>query len=158
MLFHTQRHARTHRKSNNARQPNKHISKTRNQKHNPTKKENILPMKLLIAGTRGSFKNYREQVHNSLNTIEDKKNLTIIEGCCPNSADQYAEEWATKNNIPILHHPSTPGNYLKRNIEMAQKCDTLILFWDNFSYGSCHVLAHCVRLNKKTFINTLVKK
>jgi hypothetical protein len=108
----------------------------------------------LICGTRK--KGYRQLVFDKLNEIvehnADIKPVSIIEGCCPDSADFYAEEWANDLGIKIQHHPSNPGNYLKRNIEMVGKCDLVIAFWDGFSYGTCHTIAQAVLQNKPVII------
>jgi hypothetical protein len=108
--------------------------------------------KWLICGTRK--KGYKELVFNKLEEIYwnesgmqpqgvDYKPI-IIEGCCPDSADVYAEEWAKEKGLEILHHPSTSGNYLKRNIEMVRKCNLVIAFWDGYSYGTAHTIAQAV--------------
>lgn len=108
----------------------------------------------LICGSRK--KNYKELVFKELDkllsdTILPGK-IEIIEGCCPNSADVYAEEWAKKNDISIHHHPAVQGGYLKRNIEMVNKSDLVIAFWDGFSYGTSHTISHAVLNNKKIII------
>ena len=111
--------------------------------------------KWLICGTRN--KGYKELVFEKLNRKfwneramkpqgSDWKPI-IIEGCCPDSADEYAEEWAKEIGCEIMHHPSTSGNYLKRNIEMVQKADLVFAFWDGFSYGTCHTIAQAVMRN-----------
>ena len=110
----------------------------------------------LICGTRK--KGYKEIVFRELDRVlYDKRALaskkldfkpnTIIEGCCPDSADVYAEEWANKNNIEIQHHPSTSGNYLSRNVEMVKKATLVIAFWDGYSYGTAHTIANAVKRN-----------
>jgi hypothetical protein len=100
----------------------------------------------LICGTRK--KGYKPLVFAKLNElIKNNKPNSIIEGCCPDSADAYAEEWANENGIEIQHHPSTTGNYLRRNIEMVSKCNLVIGFWDFFSYGTAHTLAHAAMKN-----------
>lgn len=116
-------------------------------------------MKILVCGTRAEKirnktldEKYRALVHKSLSTIDDG-NLTIIEGCCPDSADQYAEEYVqlqaqAQKKISIKHHPSHEGNYLKRNIEMVKECDEVLAFWNGWSYGTSHTIAHAC-LNKK---------
>jgi hypothetical protein len=101
----------------------------------------------LVCGSRGKFQNYRELVRAML----DRYKITIfkiIEGCCPDSADQFAEEWAKENNITIKHFPANTGNYLKRNIEMVHACDIVLAFWDGFSYGTAHTIA-TAKLNRK---------
>lgn len=101
-------------------------------------------VKLLVCGTRK--KNCRDRVFAELDSYRPD---LIIEGCCPDSADAYAEEWAEKNHVPIEHHPSTPGNYLKRNVEMVGKADIVIAFWDGFSYGTAHTIAQAVLQGKE---------
>ena len=96
----------------------------------------------LICGTRK--KGYKELVFKELNKLKSNKPTSIIEGCCPDSADEYAENWAKENNINIQHHPSTLGNFLKRNIEMVNKADLVIAFWDGYSYGTAHTIAQAV--------------
>ena len=108
--------------------------------------------KILICGTRK--KGYEQKVRDKLSVIHfdlclnKKEVLEIVEGCCPNSADEYAEKWAKDYNIKIHHFPSHSGNYLKRNIEMVEFADEVICFWDFFSYGSCHTIATALRLKK----------
>lgn len=95
----------------------------------------------LICGSRRNIPEYKELVFYELDKILKHNPISIIEGCCPDSADSYAEEWAIKNNVPIQHHPSHSGNYLRRNIEMVDKADNVIAFWDGFSYGTAHTIA-----------------
>jgi len=102
--------------------------------------------KILICGTRK--KGYKDLVIRKLNLELDSGDFEIVEGCCPDSADVYAEEWAKIFNIKVYHFPSTSGNYLRRNIEMVNLADEVIAFWDGFSYGTAHAIAQAI-LNKK---------
>ena len=104
-------------------------------------------MKLLVCGTRKNFVDYKMLVFTHL-AIMCNSETELIEGCCKGSADEFAEEFAQEYGLKIHHFPSTQYNYLKRNIEMAQMCDEVICFWDNFSYGSSHTVATAVRLGK----------
>ena len=106
-------------------------------------------MKLLVSGTRR--KGYDQIVRMNLDILKPKIS-EIIEGCCPNSADKYTEDWANENDIKLNHHPSTSRNYLKRNIEMVKKCDEVIAFWDGFSYGTAHTIATAVAYGKKAIV------
>ena len=113
-------------------------------------------MKILVCGTRK--KGYEQLVINELNILfGESEELSwnsiygegeIIEGCCPDSADEYAENWVIKRGLKIHHFPSHSGNYLKRNIEMVDLADEVIAFWDGFSYGTCHTIATAVLKNK----------
>jgi hypothetical protein len=116
----------------------------------------------LICGTKIKLEGYKELVFKTLTErYYNERGLqpkgsdwkpTIIEGCCPDSADVYAEEWAKEREIPILHHPSTEGSYLRRNIEMVKKADLVIAFWDNFSYGTAHTIAWATKLRVPVII------
>lgn len=100
----------------------------------------------LICGTRK--KGYGLIVRIKLNELKDKETtFEITEGCCPDSADEYAEKWAIENNIKVHHFPSNSGNYLKRNIKMVNIADEVIAFWDGFSYGTAHTIAHATIKN-----------
>ena len=84
----------------------------------------------------------------------------IIEGCCPMSADQYAEEWVKENpnEAEIKHFPSTSGNYLKRNIEMVRelnKGDIVMAFWNGYSYGTAHTIACATQRNISVIVVNL---
>jgi len=114
-------------------------------------------MKILVCGTRSKIKGYKELVWKVLDPIL-KYDIEIIEGCCSNSADAYAEEWAKDHLIKVNHFPSTSGNYLKRNIEMVAISDKVIAFWDNFSYGTAHTIAHAVKKGIPTLIIDLKKE
>jgi len=102
--------------------------------------------KILICGTRK--KGYEHQVEMELIGLGNRfglGNFELIEGCCPDSADAYAEEWAKKNGIKVNHFPSHSGNYLKRNIEMVEIADEVIGFWNQMSYGTAHTIAHAAK-------------
>jgi hypothetical protein len=104
-------------------------------------------MKVLVCGSRTKI-DYCFTVFIHLAKLYEEI-TEIIEGCCPNSADAYAEEYAKYNNINIRHFPSEPRNYLKRNIEMVQECDMILAFWDGYSYGTAFTIARGVMNNKK---------
>lgn len=113
-------------------------------------------MKLLVCGSRKekvriSAEEYRDRVHKELDKYKaEQYNIPeIIEGCCLDSADQYAEEWCNLRGIKCIHFPGNPGNYLKRNIEMVEACDEVYAFWDGFSYGTCFTIAQAVLNNKR---------
>ncbi len=104
--------------------------------------------KVLICGTRK--KGYAGTVDELLEQLLEKEEepITIIEGCCPDSADAYAEDWAAQYEIAIEHFPSQEGSHLKRNIDMVQACDEVVAFWDGWSYGTAHTIAQAVKEGK----------
>lgn len=104
-------------------------------------------MNLLVCGSRRS-KDYKVKVFDALDKFQNdlrlhniSSELVIIHGACPNSADVYAEEWAQKNSIITKKFPAW-DKYLLRNIEMVKEADSVLAFWDEFSYGTAHTLAH----------------
>jgi hypothetical protein len=112
-------------------------------------------MKVLVCGTRGRFKDYNESV---LGALSGSGATEIIEGCCKNSADEYAEAWGKKYGIKVNHYPSNEGNYIKRNIEMVDACDKVIAFWDGFSYGTAHTIGQAVMKKKDVLIIPLERE
>jgi len=115
---------------------------------------------MLVCGTQKKIKGYEDLVHTALALFQGALipgELELIEGCCKDSADEYAETYAKQLGVKIQHHPSTKGNYLKRNIEMVKECDSVLCFWDGFSYGSCHTVATAVMNNKPVKIIRLEK-
>lgn len=112
-------------------------------------------IKIFICGTRK--KGYANDVKRWLQShLSYRKSigqtLEIIHGDCPDSADSYAQEWADENNIKTHKYPGTQRTYLKRNIEMAKDCDFCVAFWDGFSYGTAHSIAHVTKLNKRAAV------
>lgn len=107
-------------------------------------------MKLLICGSRG-FEVKHEDISNVLAKF-DWTTLEIIEGCCKNSADEVAENWASENKIEVYHYPAKAGSHLKRNIQMVDRCDAVLAFWDGYSYGTAHTIAQAILKGKKVII------
>ncbi len=93
-------------------------------------------MKLAIVGAEDKKWNGKEKQAKDmlfkylfeLNNIE-----LIISGGCPNGGvDIWSEEYANKHSIPILVFKPVVFNwvdgYKKRNIQIAEHCDTLLVF------------------------------
>jgi len=118
----------------------------------------------LICGTRkGDYSKLVKEMltknlWNKRAVYKDWKPHTIIEGCCPNSADVWAEEWAKENDVEIQHYPSTSGNYLNRNIEMCLKASLVIAFWDGYSYGTAHTIAQATMRRIPVIIYKIAQK
>jgi len=122
--------------------------------------EELKKERWLVCGSRN--KNYKDLVFRELDNIlashrdfygDDWKPECIIEGCCPDSADVYSEEWAKQNEISIERHPANKGSYLKRNIEMVKSNPSeVIAFWNRFSYGTCQTIATAVLMGKPVTI------
>jgi hypothetical protein len=92
-------------------------------------------------------------------SFEDKI-FEVVEGCCKDSADEVAEEWAQEKGIKVHHFPSHSGDYLQRDVRMVEflgKDDLVLAFWDGFSIGTAFTIATAVRLKKVVIINGLVE-
>ena len=108
----------------------------------------------LVCGTQIKGTGYCDLVNNELDrAYYARLNLkergsdwkpTILEGCCLNSADVFAELWAKKREIPIEHYPAQRHHHLKRNIEMVARATKVYAFWNLYSYGTAHTIAHAV--------------
>jgi len=128
--------------------------------------EDLKKERWLVCGSRNkNFRishRYKDLVFKELDEIlashrevygVDWKPECIIEGCCPDSADVYAEEWAEQNGIKVERHPAGNGSPLKRNIEMVKSNPSeTIAFWNKFSYGTCHTIATAVLMGKSVII------
>lgn len=111
-------------------------------------------MKLWVAGTRDAKITYAKVAEDikRIMTFKFYDEFIIIEGCCKGSADELAEHFAKENNVQIIHFPATEKNYIKRNVDMAKACDTLLAYWDGYSYGTSHSIAQAVMRNKNVRI------
>ena len=108
-------------------------------------------MKLLIAGSR-SIKKF------NLDTVVPRDTKLIISGGAQ-GMDTIAEEYADKHNISKLilrpqykiYGKSAP---LRRNEQMVDIADQIVLIWDGISKGAKHTLEYAKKTNKpfKLFI------
>lgn len=74
--------------------------------------------------------------------------MMVAEGCCPNSADVLAEEWSKIQGVECRHFPGGPGEMLSRNIKMVEVCDSVLAFWDGYTYGTAHTIATAILKGK----------
>ena len=111
-------------------------------------------MKVIIAGSR-TFNNY-SLLKEKLDFLFSKRNndeITIISGTA-NGADKLGERYANENSISIKRYPANWDLYgksagYKRNIQMADNADALIVFWDGKSKGTNHMINIAKQKNLK---------
>ena len=65
----------------------------------------------------------------------------IIVSCGAKRADTYAQEYAVKDNIPLIEFLPDYQKYgrkapLLRNLKIVDNCDSLLAFWDGKSRGT----------------------
>jgi hypothetical protein len=107
-------------------------------------------MKIVIAGSRSiinydllEFAIYRSKFVNITEVISGKAS----------GVDFLGEQWARKNNIPIIEFPAK-WNLLgkragyERNKEMAQYCDGAIILWNGISNGTKNMVENLEKLYK----------
>ncbi len=109
-------------------------------------------MKLLIAGSR-SIKDFDISPY-----IPADTDLIISGGA--NGVDALAEQYADKNRISKLtlrprYDLYRRGAPLKRNDEMVNICDKVLIFWDGVSKGTKHTIDYANKIGKPIEIITL---
>jgi len=97
-------------------------------------------MRTIVAGSRG-FTDYT-----AMKTLLDAlPKATVILSGTAGGADTLGERYAKENNIPIERYPADwkrlgrSAGYA-RNMQMAQKAERLIAFWDGKSPGTNHMI------------------
>ncbi len=109
-------------------------------------------MKLLIAGSR-SITDFDISEY-----IPSDTSLIISGGA--NGVDTLAEEYADKKRISKLilrprydlYRRAAP---LKRNDEMVELCDKVLIFWDGVSKGTKHTIDYANKIGKPIEIITI---
>ncbi len=112
--------------------------------------------KLIIAGSR-NFSDYlllEKEVNSLIDEIKIKFNtneIQIISGTA-RGADKLGELYAIRKGLPLVKFPAEWEKYGKsagyiRNNQMAEFADGTIVFWDNKSKGSKHMID--ISINKK---------
>ena len=111
-------------------------------------------MRIIVAGSR-NFSNY-SLLKKKLDFYLSEKNndeITIVSGTA-NGADKLGEKYANENSISIQRYPANWDLYgksagYKRNIQMADNADALVVFWDGKSKGTSHMINIAKQKNLK---------
>lgn len=111
-------------------------------------------MKVAIIGSRGLVTDVSEYI--------PKETTEIISGGAV-GIDKCAEEYAKKNNIKITVIKPNYKEFgrrapLIRNLEIIDKADLVIAFWDTKSNGTRFVIEKCRQREKNIRILTSEKK
>jgi hypothetical protein len=98
-------------------------------------------MRVIIAGSRNIQD--RKAVHRLLD--QSKFDITEVVSGAAVGVDQFGEEWAMHNQIPIRRfHPNWKKHGksagVMRNVEMAEYADALIVIWNRKSPGSRNMI------------------
>lgn len=100
-------------------------------------------MKVIIAGGRNFF-NY-EFLKMKCDVILHGKPIVEIVSGTANGADRLGERYAKEKGYTITQFPAQWDKFgksagYKRNQQMAEYADSLIVFWDGKSRGSKHMI------------------
>jgi hypothetical protein len=100
-------------------------------------------MKVIIAGSRG-FSNFKFMTEAMDKILSRQTEVEIISGTA-NGADKLGEAYAKMRNFNIIRMPADWTKYgksagYKRNVKMASIADAVVVFWDNQSKGSKHMI------------------
>ena len=111
-------------------------------------------MKVAIVGSRG--------LYSDLSDFIPKETTEIISGGAM-GIDKCAEEYAKKNNIKLTVIRPDYKQFgrrapLIRNLEIIDKADLVIAFWDTKSNGTRFVIEKCRERQKNIKIFTSEKK
>ena len=106
--------------------------------------------KVIIAGGR-DFVDYnllREKVNNILIDKRLTHKIVIVSGCA-RGADTLGMRYASENIFDVDEYPADWDKYgnaagPKRNLQMAEYADAVIVFWDNKSSGTRNMI-ECAR-------------
>lgn len=104
-------------------------------------------MKLIVAGSRKFNDHFllKCKIEWFLRYLETTTEGTIIISGTARGADQLGEKYAKENNMEVIRMPADWNKLGKRagyvrNQEMAKKADACIVFWDEESRGSKHMI------------------
>jgi hypothetical protein len=109
-------------------------------------------MKVIIAGGR-DFEDYN-LLFNTCNILFKDQTITEIVSGVAKGADILGEQYANYHNIPIKQFPADWNKHgktagFKRNIQMAEYADWVVVFWDGKSKGSKHMIDTARKMNLK---------
>jgi len=100
-------------------------------------------MKVIIAGSR-DFNDYEKLCKVCDKALKRLKKVEIVSGTA-HGADVLGEKYAKEKNYSLKQFPANWDKYGKsagyrRNAEMAEYADALIVFWDGKSKGTKHMI------------------
>ena len=112
-------------------------------------------MRLIVAGSR--------EIHNvdlietHMLAFEDRYGLFDLICGMARGVDMAAHDIAESYRIPIHEYPAEWDKYgrgagYRRNVEMAQAADALLLVWDGESRGSKHMLDVAIQCRMPTIV------
>ncbi len=113
--------------------------------------------RVVVCGSR-EYENYDEAkrfLEESIGSVEKGK-LMILSGAC-RGADRLGERFAQEKGYSVEYYPAQWEKYgrgagIRRNKEMAEKCDMVICFWDGKSRGTASMIEFAKKKEKQVLI------
>lgn len=112
-------------------------------------------MKIIIAGSRdlGTWSQVTTAIHNS----EWDGQITEVVSGTARGVDRMGEEFGRVYKIPVKRFPANWDYYgksagYKRNQQMAEYADGLIVVWDGKSRGTKHMIDIMKALGKPVYV------
>ena len=98
-------------------------------------------MKVIIAGSR----TVTDMRHLEAAIARFDHPITAVISGCAKGADRLGERWAESYGIPVERYPADWDTHGKsagyrRNEQMAEIADAVIILWDGTSRGSKHMI------------------
>lgn len=106
-------------------------------------------MRVIIAGSRSLL--YPMAIRRAVRL--SGFHITEVVSGRARGADKYGEQWADAHGVPVKPFPAQWLLYgreagHRRNSQMAEYAEALVLVWDGKSYGSADMLWQMVRRRK----------
>ena len=109
---------------------------------------------LVVAGCR-DFHDYSvasSEIHKHLQKLDAEYSVIIVSGCAE-GADKLGERYASEHNLTVERFPAEWDKYGKyagprRNAQMAQVADAVLVFWDGKSKGTKNMIENAKKANK----------
>lgn len=101
------------------------------------------PYRVIVAGSR-DFNDYDKLSNELDNFLAGKSNVTILSGTAK-GADKLGERYAHEHGLLVDRFPAEWEKYhqgagQRRNTEMAQTADAVVVFWDGQSSGTQNII------------------
>ena len=110
--------------------------------------------RLVVAGCR-DFHDYAvasSEINKYLQKLDVEYSVIIVSGCAE-GADKLGERYAAEHNLTFERFPAEWDKYGKyagprRNAQMAQAADAVLVFWDGKSKGTKNMIENAKKANK----------
>lgn len=110
--------------------------------------------RLVVAGCR-DFHDYAvasSEINKHLQKLDVEYSVIIVSGRAE-GADKLGERYAAEHNLTIERFPAEWDKYGKyagprRNAQMAQAADAVLVFWDGKSKGTKNMIENAKKANK----------